>query len=195
MSNKPTVDVSRYPAEVFWTDEDEGFIAIAPDLPGSSAWGATEAEALAELRDAIVAWIEAARAAGNVVPDPSPPRLPDQFSGKYLLRMPRELHADLSRSADQQGVSLNQYLVYLLTKRDTIEQVDAEPAHLAAFTWDSLMLLHQRLSASTAGSSTANAAPSKIHHLLDDESFVIDKFSKENTSWLKLPSSTTASVN
>ena len=36
----------NYLLEVFWSNEDEGFIAIAPDLPGCSAWGATEAEAL-----------------------------------------------------------------------------------------------------------------------------------------------------
>ncbi len=120
-AKKPKIDVSRYPAEVFWSDEDEGFIAIAPDLPGSSAWGAREAEALAELRQAIGAWIGAAQAAGNVVPAPSKPKTPDQFSGNYALRMPRELHAELSRAADAQGVSMNQYLVYLLTKRNTAE--------------------------------------------------------------------------
>ena len=39
----------RYPKHLFWSDEDEGFIAVAPDLPGSSAFGETEAEAIAEL--------------------------------------------------------------------------------------------------------------------------------------------------
>jgi len=63
----------RYPKHVFWSDDDEGFIAIAPDLPGSSAFGESKAEAMAELDQAIAAWIEAARAAGNVVPSPSRP--------------------------------------------------------------------------------------------------------------------------
>ena len=120
-AKKSKADVSRYPAEVFWSDEDEGYIAVAPDLPGCSAWGISEAEALAELRQAIGAWIGAAQAAGNVVPAPSKPKTPDQFSGNYALRMPRELHAELSRAADTQGVSMNQYLVYLLTKRNTAE--------------------------------------------------------------------------
>jgi predicted RNase H-like HicB family nuclease len=65
----------RYPANVFWSDEDEGFIAIAPDLPGCSAFGETRYDALTELDGAIEAWIEAASAAGNPVPGPSrPPR-------------------------------------------------------------------------------------------------------------------------
>ena len=57
-----------YPVNLFWSDEDEGFIATAPDLPGSSAFGESQAEALAELGHAIEAWIEAAKAAGNPVP-------------------------------------------------------------------------------------------------------------------------------
>lgn len=60
---------------------DEGFIATAPDLPGCSAFGETEHEALAELDDAIIAWISAARAAGNVAPKPSKPSANKVFSG------------------------------------------------------------------------------------------------------------------
>lgn len=123
MVSEKAIRVTRYPAEVFWSEEDEGYIAIAPDLEGASAWGATEAEALAELRIAIEAWMEAALAAGNHIPEPTQPRLPGQYSGKLLLRIPRELHAELDRSADAQGVSLNQYLVYLLTKRQTAKYV------------------------------------------------------------------------
>jgi predicted RNase H-like HicB family nuclease len=67
------IDATRYPANVFWSDEDEGFIAVAPDLPGCSAFGQTQEEALAELQDAISAWIEAARSAGNPIPAPSHP--------------------------------------------------------------------------------------------------------------------------
>ena len=60
-------NVNRYPAHVFWSSEDEGFIAIAPDLPGCSAFGESQQEALTELQDAIAAWIEAAQSAGNPI--------------------------------------------------------------------------------------------------------------------------------
>jgi len=109
------IDPSRYPAQVFWSDEDEGFIAIAPDLPGCSSFGETQAEALAELKPAIEAWIEAARAANNPIPDPSDPALRSQYSGKVLVRMPRELHARLTGAAKAEEVSLNHYIVYLLS--------------------------------------------------------------------------------
>ena len=59
----------HYPKQLFWDEEDEGFIAIAPDLPGCSAFGETEQEALSELDNAIIAWISAAQAAGDCAGD------------------------------------------------------------------------------------------------------------------------------
>ncbi len=59
----------RYPIEVFWSEEDDGFIAIAPDLPGASAWGKTEAKAIEELHTVIGLWIKAAKKA--VIPCPN----------------------------------------------------------------------------------------------------------------------------
>jgi len=65
-----------YPVEVFWSDEDGGYIATLPDLPGCSAWGATETEAIAQAHDASAAWIEAAKAAGRTIPELATP--PDE---------------------------------------------------------------------------------------------------------------------
>ena len=79
---------TRYPATVFWSDEDEGFIATATDLPGCSAFGDTQREALSELQDAIVAWIEAARSAGNPVPVPSDPSKEAGRGGQVPHRVP-----------------------------------------------------------------------------------------------------------
>ena len=108
-------ETNRYPAQVFWSEDDEGFVAVAPDLPGCSAFGQTQHDALRELQDAIQAWTEAANAAGNPIPEPSAPANDHHHSGKVLLRMPRRLHAQLARAAKQEGVSLNQYVVYLLS--------------------------------------------------------------------------------
>jgi predicted RNase H-like HicB family nuclease len=108
-------DFGRYPAQVFWSEEDEGYIAIATDLPGCSSFGATQQEALAELQDAIAAWIEAAQGAGNPVPAPSDLAKASEYSGRLLVRMPRDLHAHLARLAKYETVSLNQCVVYLLT--------------------------------------------------------------------------------
>lgn len=109
-------EAPRYPKHVFWSDEDEGFIAVASDLPGASAFGETEAEALAELDQAIDAWIEAARAAGNAVPAPSRPASASLPSGKVLVRMPKGLHQRAALCAEREAVSLNQFIVACLAE-------------------------------------------------------------------------------
>lgn len=55
---------------VFHSDEDSGYIAEVPDLPGCSAFGASPEEAVSEVMIAKQAWIEAARAEGRPVPPP-----------------------------------------------------------------------------------------------------------------------------
>ncbi|MBK7474437.1 MAG: type II toxin-antitoxin system HicB family antitoxin [Betaproteobacteria bacterium] len=60
--------MTRYPIEVFGSEEDDGFIAVVPDLAGCSAWGKTEVEAIHEAHDAIAAWIKAARSMKRPVP-------------------------------------------------------------------------------------------------------------------------------
>ena len=61
----------KYSIEIFWSDEDEGFIALVPDLAGCSAWGETEAEALLEAQDATKAWIKAAKKIDRTIPKPT----------------------------------------------------------------------------------------------------------------------------
>ena len=65
-----------YPLQVFWSDEDEAYIALAPDLPGCSAAGETEAEALERAHQAIELWLDASNKAGNPIPKPSKPQIP-----------------------------------------------------------------------------------------------------------------------
>lgn len=110
----------RYAVKVVWSEDDEAFLATVPDLPGCSAVGDTREEALAEVADAIDAWIEATQAAGNRVPMPTVARSEDTFSGKVLIRMPRSLHALLAQQADDEGVSLNQHMVAQLTQGATV---------------------------------------------------------------------------
>ena len=59
---------------------------------------------------------KAARKTGDPVPKPSN-RADVNYSGKFLVRVPKRLHAELAHAAKAQGVSLNQYVLYMLTKR------------------------------------------------------------------------------
>ena len=60
-----------YHINIFWSDEDGGYIADVPDLDACSAFGSTPREALDELEIARGAWIEAARAEGKPIPSPT----------------------------------------------------------------------------------------------------------------------------
>ncbi len=59
-----------YHVNVFYSDEDEGYIADIPDLKHCSAFGKTPEEALREVLKAKEAWLEAARANGKLIPVP-----------------------------------------------------------------------------------------------------------------------------
>ena len=60
-----------YHINVFYSEEDEGYIADIPDLKHCSAFGSTPQEALAELLKAKEAWLEAAHNKGKPIPVPS----------------------------------------------------------------------------------------------------------------------------
>jgi predicted RNase H-like HicB family nuclease len=62
--------VSDYHINVFYSDEDGGYIADIPDLDACSAFGATAEEALAEVEKAKAAWLGAARESGKPIPEP-----------------------------------------------------------------------------------------------------------------------------
>ncbi len=60
----------RYSIEIFYSEEDEGYIAVVPELPGCSAFGGTEEEALREVKIAVDLWLETARKEGREIPEP-----------------------------------------------------------------------------------------------------------------------------
>lgn len=86
---------------------NEGFVASVEELPGAYSQGATLEEAAASIRDAMEGWLSVALEDGLDIPAP---RDPDAYSGRFLLRIPASLHAELVRRADREGVSLNQFV-------------------------------------------------------------------------------------
>ena len=70
--------MSKYAIEIFYSEEDEGYIAVAPELPCCSVFGETEEIALKEIKIAIELWLETAQKEGRKIPVPK---------GKELLRV------------------------------------------------------------------------------------------------------------
>ncbi|MBI1802362.1 MAG: type II toxin-antitoxin system HicB family antitoxin [Chloroflexi bacterium] len=60
----------RYEIIIWWSREDEAFVAQAPELPGCMAHGQTHAEALASIHTAIELWLDTARELNRPIPEP-----------------------------------------------------------------------------------------------------------------------------
>ena len=60
----------RYEVIIYWSGEDEAFIAEVPELPGCAADGANYQEALVNIQEIIEKWIETARELGRPIPEP-----------------------------------------------------------------------------------------------------------------------------
>jgi antitoxin HicB len=101
-------------ATVLRRDEDGDTVARIEELPGCVAHGKDEAEAIENLKSMQKLWIEECIAGGNDVPEPeSEESLP---SGKFVQRVPRSLHRQLTRMAKHEGVSLNQLVTSILSQ-------------------------------------------------------------------------------
>lgn len=62
--------MSKYEIILYWSDDDQAFIAEVPELAGCAADGSTRQEALANAETVIEEWIETARGLGRPVPEP-----------------------------------------------------------------------------------------------------------------------------
>lgn len=108
--------METYPISIKWSDEDEGYIASIPGVRGLSAFGKEPDKALSELKVAARAYFDSLKKAGKPLPvlEKASP-----YSGQLRLRMPKSLHAELSQAAENEGISLNTYLVSLLAGEHT----------------------------------------------------------------------------
>jgi predicted RNase H-like HicB family nuclease len=92
-----------------------GFRAEIVEFPGCIAIGNTASEALANLEEVAVLWIEGALEKRQ--PIPLPLDSGEGFSGKLVLRLPRSLHKRATHQAGRDGVSLNQFIVACVAER------------------------------------------------------------------------------
>ena len=67
--------MDKYEEIIYWSSEDQVFIAEVPELPGCMAHGATQEDALKNVKEAIQLWIDTAREFGDPVPEPKGRRL------------------------------------------------------------------------------------------------------------------------
>lgn len=99
-------------------DKDEGGFAVSfPDLKGCISVGNTLEQAVANAKDAKHEWLTAALEDGYDIPEPSEI---EAYSGQFKLRIPKSLHRTLAEHSHREGISMNQYCLYLLSRNDVL---------------------------------------------------------------------------
>ena len=121
----------QYPFVVH-ADPDGGYVIVYPDLPGCLSQAETLDEIPAMAEDARTGWIETEYEEGRNIPEPSY----QEYSGRFNVRIPKSLHRALVDAASQDGVSLNQYVVMLLSSGNALVQVKGQRSAMATMPVD-----------------------------------------------------------
>lgn len=106
----------NYRMEIVEDTKEGGFVVSYPELPGCITCGETIESAVANALDAKKVWLEAAIDENIEIYEPDSL---ENYSGQFKIRMPRSLHCSLAEHSKREGISMNQYCVYLLAKNDT----------------------------------------------------------------------------
>ncbi len=109
-----------YKLEIIPDTEESGFVASYPELPGCITCGETIESVAANAEDAKREWLKSAIAQNIQINEPE--NL-DSYSGQFKLRLPKSLHKTLAEDSKKEGVSMNQYCVYLLSKNSAENSV------------------------------------------------------------------------
>ena len=102
-----------YRVEVYPEEDGGGYTAAIPDLPGCMTCADTIDELWAMIEEAKALWLETALDDGDYIPEP-PLMEVQEYSGKFVTRIPRSLHRQLAERAKSEGTSLNQLVLSLL---------------------------------------------------------------------------------
>lgn len=107
-----------YRLEIVPDAEEGGYGARFPELPGCVTCAETIEDVVKNAEDAKRIWLERAIKDGTEIIEPGNDSCLQEYSGQFKLRIPKSLHKSLSEHAKQEGISMNQYCLYLLAKND-----------------------------------------------------------------------------
>ena len=107
-----------YRMEIYPDVVEGGFTAAFPDLPGCLTCADTMEELIKYADDAKREWIAVAIEEGIDISEPEPVADLSEYSGQFKIRMPKTLHRSLALNAKKEGISMNQYCIYLLSKNN-----------------------------------------------------------------------------
>lgn len=118
----PKIELKNKPLEYYlilryaislYPDPEGGYTVLIKDLPGCMSVGETLSEAMENIEEARELWIETAYECGHEIPLPA---TEVRYSGSLSLQIPKSLHLSLAEKAEREGVSLDQYILVVLSK-------------------------------------------------------------------------------
>ncbi len=108
-----------YRLEIVPDLDEGGFIASYPDLPGCITCSHSIESVLANAIDAKKEWLIAALEDDMTIPEPDSL---ENYSGQFKLRIPKSLHRQLAEQSRREGISMNQYCLYLLAQGNAVKR-------------------------------------------------------------------------
>jgi predicted HicB family RNase H-like nuclease len=94
----------RYNYRVTWSEEDKEYLGLCTEFPSLSWLEPTPEDALKGIRQVVASVVADLEANGEPVPEPIAVK---KYSGKFMVRVPPELHRRLALEAAEDGISLN----------------------------------------------------------------------------------------
>jgi len=106
-----------YRMEIVEDPYEGGYVVSFPELPGCLTCGETIESALKNAEDAKREWFFAMLEDGMPINEPG---ALEEYSGQFKLRIPKSLHRTLAEHSKREGISMNQYCLYLLSRNDAL---------------------------------------------------------------------------
>ncbi len=101
----------RYLKIVEWSEEDQCYVGTCPGLMLGGVHGKDEAKVYKQLSQAVEEWIDIYEQDGDPLPEAT---AGNEYSGKFVVRVGKDLHKSLAIGAMRHGESLNEHCVHLL---------------------------------------------------------------------------------
>jgi predicted HicB family RNase H-like nuclease len=109
---RPDELAQYYDYRIQYSQDDEAYVGSVVEWPSLKAYGESQGKALDEIKKAVELSIEDCREAGDDYPEPFNLR---EFSGRFSVRIQPSLHRELTKEAQDEGVSLNQLVTRKLS--------------------------------------------------------------------------------
>lgn len=106
----------RYTYRVTWSEKDNEYVGLCAEFPSLSWLESSPEAALKGIRQVVAEAVSDMKANGESVPEPIALK---KYSGKFMVRIPPELHRRLAIEAAEAGVSLNRLASERLSRQDT----------------------------------------------------------------------------